>query len=93
MTESCQKTVSAARVTYNRRMHIIAIGWLYVVALMTLTERNLVAGALTLLFYGLLPVALLLWLFGGPGRRRHAARQAAQDSRTDSGDEDPAPPP
>ncbi len=57
---------------YNARMYIIAIGWLYVTVLMALTETSVVAGLLTLVFYGLLPTALLLWLFGGPVRRRRA---------------------
>ncbi|MDE2599755.1 MAG: hypothetical protein KGL40_09040 [Rhodocyclaceae bacterium] len=56
-------------------MYIVAIGWLYITVLMAATEKNLVAGVLTLVFYGLAPVALLLWIFGGPGRRRAAARQ------------------
>jgi hypothetical protein len=56
-------------------MHIIVIAWLYVTVLMALTETSVVAGVLSLVFYGLLPVALLLWLFGGPARRRRAARR------------------
>ncbi|WP_313951904.1 hypothetical protein [Accumulibacter sp.] len=60
-------------------MYIVAIGWLYVTILMALTETSVVAGVLTLLFYGLLPTALLLWLFGGPARRRRA-RMAAEAS-------------
>jgi hypothetical protein len=35
---------------------------------------------LSLFFYGLLPISLLLWLFGGPARRRRAARKSAQSS-------------
>ncbi|EXI76393.1 MAG TPA: hypothetical protein PK440_15265 [Candidatus Accumulibacter phosphatis] len=67
-------------------MHIIVIAWLYVTVLMAMTESNVVAGILTLLFYGVLPLALLLWLFGGPARRRRAARKAAQTTPAD-GDE------
>jgi len=67
-------------------MYIVAIGWLYVTVLMALTEDSVVAGLLTLLFYGLLPTALLLWLFGGPVRRR--ARMADPSSRG-SGDDQP----
>ena len=71
---------------YNHGMHIVAIAWLYVTVLMALTESNVVAGILTLLFYGILPVALLLWLFGGPGRRRRAARKAAEATPAAAGD-------
>ncbi len=55
-------------------MYIIVIAWLYVTVLMALTETSVVAGILTLVFYGLLPTALLWWLFGRPGRGRRAAR-------------------
>lgn len=57
-------------------MYIVAIAWLYVTVLMAATEPNLVAGVMTFMAYGFLPLALLLWLFGGPRRRRAAARRA-----------------
>jgi hypothetical protein len=59
-------------------MYIVAIAWLYVTLMMALTEPNIVAGALTFLFYGLLPCALLLWLFGTPQRRRNRLRKIPQ---------------
>lgn len=58
-------------------MYIIAIAWLYVVVLMSVTETTVIAGVLTFLFYGLAPLALLLWLLGTPARRRRLARAAA----------------
>ncbi|MBK6637927.1 MAG: hypothetical protein IPH08_03555 [Rhodocyclaceae bacterium] len=58
-------------------MYIIAIAWLYVTILMAATEASLVAGLLTFLFYGLGPLALFLWLFGTPQRRR---RQRSAES-------------
>jgi hypothetical protein len=60
-------------------MYIIVIGWLYVTVLMAATEKTLVAGVLSLLFYGLGPVALFFWIFGTPARRR--ARIAAARNR------------
>jgi hypothetical protein len=61
-------------------MYIVAIAWLYVTLLMAAAEENLVAGLLSFTFYGLLPLALFLWLFGTPARRRRAlARQALDD--------------
>jgi len=59
-------------------MYIVAIAWLYVTLLMAATEPNFVAGAMTFLAYGLAPLALLLWLFGGPRRRRAAQRRQDQ---------------
>lgn len=64
-------------------MYVIAIGWLYVTLLMAATEANLTAGVLTFALYGLAPLALFLWLFGTPQRRRNqvmAERRAAEIS-------------
>ncbi|MFN7288606.1 MAG: hypothetical protein ACK5SV_05735 [Burkholderiales bacterium] len=62
-------------------MYIVAIAWLYVVVMMALTETSIAAGLATLVFYGLAPVALLLWLMGTPQRRRARKAREAQDSR------------
>lgn len=51
-------------------MYIVAIGWLWVVLMMAVTEPSLTAGLLTFVFYGLAPLALFLWLVGTPARRR-----------------------
>lgn len=62
-------------------MHIVTIAWVFVVVLMALAEatspRGTVLGAIiTLLLYGALPLSIVLYLLGTPGRRR--ARQHAQ---------------
>lgn len=65
---------------YNRFMYIIAIAWLYVVILMAATEPSLTAGLLTFVLYGAAPLALFLWLFGTPyRRRRQSAREVIDD--------------
>jgi hypothetical protein len=51
-------------------LYIVAIAWLYVTLLMAVAERNVVAGVMTFLLYGMGPIALVLWLFGSPRRRR-----------------------
>ena len=56
-------------------MYIVAIAWLYVTLLMAAAETSIVAGVLTFVFYGLAPLALLLWLFGVPQRRRDRERR------------------
>jgi hypothetical protein len=63
-------------------MYIIAIGWMWVVLLMAITESSIVAGILTFTFYGLLPCSLLMWLLATPSRRKrlretHPASEAA----------------
>jgi len=56
-------------------MYLIAIGWFYVVLMMAVAEaistQGTVLGAvITFLLYGMLPVALLMYIMGSPGRRR-----------------------
>lgn len=71
-------------------MYIVAIGWLFVVLMVALTETSVTAGILSFLFYGLAPLALFLWLVGTPARRRRLAREAVdqkvgQENRGDAG--------
>ncbi|MBX3647503.1 MAG: hypothetical protein KIT42_09475 [Rhodocyclaceae bacterium] len=66
-------------------MYIVAIGWLWVVLMMALTEASLTAGILTFLFYGLFPLALFLWLMGTPQRRR-AQRPSPRPLPEEGGD-------
>ena len=65
-------------------MYIVAIAWAYVVLLMAATEASLTAVILTILFYGLLPCSLLLWIMGLGRRRRSAQRLLDQPDRTDA---------
>ena len=62
-------------------MHIVAIAWLYVILMMAITEKNITAGELTFVFYGLAPAALLLWLGGTRRRRRAAKRQTSASTK------------
>lgn len=72
-------------------MYIVAIAWLYVTMLMALTESSVVAGVLTFVFYGLAPTSLLLWLFGGPVRRRQATRMAGDGTPLGDGRDERSP--
>lgn len=60
-------------------MYIIAIAWLYVAFLMAVSETSLVAGVMTLIFYGLLPCALLLWILGAHQRKRNKKNKPESD--------------
>jgi Na+-transporting methylmalonyl-CoA/oxaloacetate decarboxylase gamma subunit len=66
-------------------IHLIVIGWLYVVVMMAVAEatntNGTVLGAIfTFLLYGLGPVALVVYLMGAPARRR-AAKQREADAQ------------
>lgn len=72
---------------------IVALAWMYVVSLMTLAEAtdpqgSVLGAVITFLFYGVGPLALVMYLLGTPARRK--ARQAAE-ARQASPDGDAAP--
>ena len=50
-------------------MHIAAVGWIYVVLMMSVVEESFIAGIMTLFLYGVLPVTIILYI-GGTGNRR-----------------------
>lgn len=65
-------------------MYLIVIAWLYVTLLMALVEafssQGTVLGAIiTFLLYGMLPISLVIYLFGTPLRRKE--RLKAEQSR------------
>ena len=65
-------------------MWIVAIAWIYVVGLMSVTEHSIVAGVMTFVFYCVIPLTILFYLTGG--RRRREKRAAAEaDADNDSG--------
>lgn len=74
-----RKTATAS---YNVPMYIIAIGWMWVVLLMAITESSIVAGILTFTFYGLLPCSLLMWLLATPARRKRLKEKEAVSEAT-----------
>ena len=84
-------------------LYLVALGWIYVVLLMTVAEAlapngTLLGAVITFIFYGLLPLAIVLYLVGTPARRRalRAAealqRSVAQPDRSSHAPGDPVPP-
>jgi hypothetical protein len=65
---------------------LVVVAWLYIVVLMAAAEatspNGSVLGALvTLLLYGVGPLALLMYLLGTPARRRRRRTSATPDGR------------
>ena len=71
-------------------MYLIAIGWMYVVLMASIVNPNPVGGVLTFLFAGLCPLALFLWVFGTPARRRAKARRETEEHAPEAQDEPPS---
>jgi hypothetical protein len=65
-------------------MYIVPIAWLYVTVMMSVAEatnsNGTILGAIvTFLLYGLLPIGLILYFMGAPGRKRKIrAREASE---------------
>lgn len=62
-------------------MYLVAIGWMFVVVLMSAAEAmspvgSVLGATFTLLLYGVLPLSLVLYVMATPARRR--ARRAAE---------------
>lgn len=60
-------------------MLIVAIAWIYVVLMMALTETSFTAGLATFIFYGILPLSVVLYLLGTPARRRRARAENGRE--------------
>ncbi|WP_413896290.1 hypothetical protein [Rhodoferax sp.] len=68
-------------------MYIVPLAWVYVALMMAVAEANhsngtVLGACITFLLYGVLPVAVLVYIMGAPARRRRikaneAARQQA----------------
>ena len=61
-------------------MYLVAIAWLYVAVMMAIAEamhsQGTVLGAIiTFVLYGVLPLALVMYLLGTPMRRRRRLQQ------------------
>ena len=67
-------------------MYIVPIAWLYVALMMAVAEATSSQGTLlgaffTLVLYGLLPIALVLYFMGTPSRRRQRQAREAQEAQ------------
>lgn len=77
-------------------MYLIPIGWLYVAVMMSVAEAtssngSVLGAIITFVLYGVLPVALLIYIMGTPARKRalrarEAAEQAARQAASDPPD-------
>jgi TRAP-type C4-dicarboxylate transport system permease small subunit len=70
-------------------MYIVAIAWMYVVLMMSITEHSAAAGVATFLLYGALPLSIILYLMDTPRRKRNRlAREKAEQSKAAASDHD-----
>ncbi|MFZ6644173.1 hypothetical protein ACO0LO_00520 [Undibacterium sp. TJN25] len=60
-------------------MYIVAIAWIYVVFMMSITESSVTAGIMTFLMYCVLPLAIIFYLARSPQRKKQ--RKAEMQAR------------
>jgi len=66
-------------------MYLVAIAWIYITLMMAVAEAfhpqgSLLGALITFVFYGLAPLALVLYLLNTPGRRRRLNKQMDADA-------------
>lgn len=62
-------------------MYLVAIAWIYVVLMMAVAEAvssqgSVLGAVITFLLYGVMPLAIVMYILGTPSRKR--ARRAAE---------------
>ncbi|ANH66368.1 hypothetical protein [Mitsuaria sp. 7] len=72
-------------------MYLVAIAWMYVVLMMAVVEafssQGTVLGALiTFVFYGVVPLSIVMYVMGAPRRRAARRKAEASESPHDKGE-------
>ena len=67
-------------------MYIVPLAWLYVALMMAVAEATSSQGSLlgaffTFVFYGLMPIGLVLYFMGTPARRRQRLAREAEEAQ------------
>lgn len=66
-------------------MYIVAIAWIYVVLMMSITEHSVIAGIMTFLLYCVFPLTIVLYLMRTPQRKRERLeKQAALQKQSET---------
>ncbi len=65
-------------------MYLVVIAWLYVVVLMAVAEATSTTGSvlgavITFVLYGVLPLSIVVYILGTPGRRRKIHARELQE--------------
>jgi hypothetical protein len=66
-------------------MYIVAIGWAYVILMMAITASSIGKALATLIFLGVLPLALFVYVVGGPRQRQRSMALADEVTRQGDG--------
>lgn len=67
-------------------LYLIAIAWIYVVLLMSISESSVIAGIMTFIFYCVVPLSLVLYIVSAPARKKRIKEQDAEKLKTSKSD-------
>ena len=86
VTSDCL-TIAGINSNPPQLMYLVIIAWLYVAVLMAVAEAmsstgTLLGAIVTFFLYGLMPIALVIYLMGTPLRRKARARQEMAAAET-----------
>ena len=70
-------------------MYLVVIAWLYVVLMAALVDATsnvgtVLGGVVTFVLYGLLPLSIVMYILGTPGRKRALYAQAMAERAVNS---------
>lgn len=65
-------------------MYLVVIAWMYVVLMMSVAEATNTTGSIlgaviTFVLYGILPMSIVVYILGTPGRKRKIKAREAQE--------------
>ena len=60
-------------------MYIIAIAWTYVALMAAITEPTVLGGIITFIFWGVLPVSIILFVLSSPARKQRRKQAELAD--------------
>ena len=70
-------------------MYIVAIGWAYVILMMAITASSIGKALAIVVFLGVMPLALFIYIFDRPRRRRSMPVPEEVSNQRDTADTQP----
>jgi hypothetical protein len=77
---ACTKIDNIRLVAETRHMHVIIVGWIYVVFMIAVVSDSLVKGFIRFFFLGVIPVGLWMWMSWRKNSRARVAHESEENA-------------